>query len=637
MRAIDIVGPRRSADALLRAVHRAGSVHLVRFDAPRGVGPAVFAPPGPDPATARVEGWRDAVGELAAVLGGSRPDPTALVELWSAGEDRLAAEVVAAATIRDEAAALTGERLRLAAQGDRFAAYRRVIESLRTLVPHLPSLRGYGSTAIVVDARYRSAVPLIRDELDAVTQGRCEVVAADLPPDRAAAILIYPLRHADEVRSLLGGRDIEEVTLPESLAGVPFDELLPRVDAEADAIAARIARTDAALGALRARHGSRIESLRLVLSDRVAEARALRDSALSDHLVLVSGWIPADRIDDLRDDLADALGPAVAVVERSDEPGPPPPGAPVALANRRLVRAFEPLASFVTLPLYGTIDPTPLIALTFPAFVGMMVGDVGYGVVLLLLLVLAHHLWRRSAAMAVLWPVGLVTAVSTIAFGVLYGEVFGDAGRRLFGIEPLWIDRVEAMIPLLVVAVSIGAAQVALGLLLGIANALALDRGREAVGRGALLGGMVAMFVAVGALARVLPVEAGGLAVVAILVALVVSAVAIGMAGPVEMVGIVGNVLSYARLMAIGLASVMLAIVANRLGGLAEDVLVGALVAIALHTLNIGLGFFDSSIQALRLHYVEFFGRFVEPGGIPYAPFRSVLEAGGATAPGGRS
>ena len=66
MRAIDIVAPRRSSEALLRELHRIGIVNLARSSY-RGVGPAVFAPPGPDPSGARVQGWLDAVGELAAV------------------------------------------------------------------------------------------------------------------------------------------------------------------------------------------------------------------------------------------------------------------------------------------------------------------------------------------------------------------------------------------------------------------------------------------------------------------------------------------------------------------------------------------------------------------------------------------
>jgi V/A-type H+-transporting ATPase subunit I len=91
--------------------------------------------------------------------------------------------------------------------------------------------------------------------------------------------------------------------------------------------------------------------------------------------------------------------------------------------------------------------------------------------------------------------------------------------------------------------------------------------------------------------------------------------------------GVVGNVLSYARLMAIGLASVMLAMIANRMGGLVESVLVGVVIASAFHVLAFVLGFFDASVQGLRLQYVEFFSKFAAPTGVRYQPFTSVLGA----------
>jgi len=77
--------------------------------------------------------------------------------------------------------------------------------------------------------------------------------------------------------------------------------------------------------------------------------------------------------------------------------------------------------------------------------------------------------------------------------------------------------------------------------------------------------------------------------------------------------------------MAIGMASVMLALVANRLAGLAGNLIVGLLVAVVLHGVNVVLGFFDATVQGLRLHYVEFFTKFVAPGGTSYQPFTWVL------------
>jgi V/A-type H+-transporting ATPase subunit I len=135
----------------------------------------------------------------------------------------------------------------------------------------------------------------------------------------------------------------------------------------------------------------------------------------------------------------------------------------------------------------------------------------------------------------------------------------------------------------------------------------------------------VAVLVAVGALVRIVPEQVGLLAAAAALLSLVLLVLTVGLAGPIEVVGAIGHVLSYSRLMAIGLASVMLGLMANRLGGLMESAAAAVLVAGTLHALNFVLGFFDASVQGIRLHYVEFFSKFVEPGGVPYAPFVSVL------------
>jgi V/A-type H+-transporting ATPase subunit I len=93
-----------------------------------------------------------------------------------------------------------------------------------------------------------------------------------------------------------------------------------------------------------------------------------------------------------------------------------------------------------------------------------------------------------------------------------------------------------------------------------------------------------------------------------------------------EIMSSVGNILSYARLMAIGLASVILAFVANKLGGEIEVLVVGVIVAILLHALNIVLAMFSPSIHSVRLHLVEFFSKFYTGGGIAYKPFKKEMK-----------
>ena len=88
----------------------------------------------------------------------------------------------------------------------------------------------------------------------------------------------------------------------------------------------------------------------------------------------------------------------------------------------------------------------------------------------------------------------------------------------------------------------------------------------------------------------------------------------------IELVGNFGQILSYVRIMALGMASLMLAVVANRMLGTMGSVLVGVLFALLFHLVNFAIGMFSPTIHALRLHYVEFFGRFLSPGGTTYRP-----------------
>jgi V/A-type H+-transporting ATPase subunit I len=89
---------------------------------------------------------------------------------------------------------------------------------------------------------------------------------------------------------------------------------------------------------------------------------------------------------------------------------------------------------------------------------------------------------------------------------------------------------------------------------------------------------------------------------------------------PLEIIGLVGNVLSYLRIAALGVASVYLARVANELGA-AAPLWLGILIAALFHALNLALGAFSPTVQALRLHYVEFFSKFYDEGGDEFRPF----------------
>jgi len=119
---------------------------------------------------------------------------------------------------------------------------------------------------------------------------------------------------------------------------------------------------------------------------------------------------------------------------------------------------------------------------------------------------------------------------------------------------------------------------------------------------------------------RVLPHSFFTPAVIALLLAFPVLVVAEGIIAPIEFLSTLSNVLSYARIMALGTASVMMAVVANRLAGAFGSVVVGVLFGLLFHLVNFALGVFAPAIHGIRLHYVEFFGKFYSPGGQQYRP-----------------
>jgi V/A-type H+-transporting ATPase subunit I len=294
--------------------------------------------------------------------------------------------------------------------------------------------------------------------------------------------------------------------------------------------------------------------------------------------------------------------------------------APVVLANPRLLRPFEVVIRMLPLPKYGTIDPTPFVAVFFPAFFGLIMGDIGYGALLAILAVTVRSRSRPNTLLRSVAEIAGVCALFAIAAGVLYGEFFGDLGRRWLGLQPLVFDREHALVPFLLLAIAVGTVHVLLGLVLGLV-ANVRRHPRVAIGHGVSALMVVLIIVALLAALQVLP---GGFftpAVIAILVAFPVLIIVEGIVAPIELLSTLGNILSYARIMALGVASVMLAVVANEMAGALGSAAVGVMFALLFHLVNFAIGLFSPAIHALRLHYVEFFGKFYSPGGVRYQPF----------------
>jgi len=333
----------------------------------------------------------------------------------------------------------------------------------------------------------------------------------------------------------------------------------------------------------------------------------------------IYGWLPATKFKILRQELENSFSGKV-LVEESELAEKDFSRVPTALHNPAYFEPFELFTRLLPMPPYASFDLTPFIGIFFPIFFGMMLGDTGYG---LLLLIGSIFLVRKFSGRKNIRDAGKILFISslyTIVFGLLYGEFFGTLGHSHLGLEPLLINRHTSIIPLLCFAVAVGIVHVMIGLVLGVILALRRRAVKEASVK--IVNIFIILCLTALAISYFMPAIGHLQKPLLVAVGLIIPALIVigGLMAPLELLKNVGNIVSYARIMAIGLTSVLLANVANYMAGRTGSVWAGILVALLLHFFNILLGIFAPTIHSLRLHYVEFLSKFMEPGGREFKP-----------------
>ncbi len=618
MTKVHVIGHRKDLDEVVRTLHRLHVVHLVDVADDHEVHlPALSV--GDEHLTelqdyqylrARIESLLALAPELPRV---SEPDTEADLDL-----DQLRRDLNADGAVIE----------RLVEQLDTLVAEQeslpRHIASLSRLLPLLPDMDetpGYETAAALIDRRYPEVLGILDTELAQMLGGNYEIISDRVDSDTIGALVVFPRDSSGNVLSLLGREQLSRVRLPSRYAGLSIRHAAEAMERRLRELPAEIDDRQARINARIAPHADWVVASRR-LGDRIDQLTAFPKIGSTAHTFVVCGWIPTPKLSDVRAAVADIGDKTVVVVDSPPDEGETPP---VLLDNPPIARPFELFLRLLSLPAYGGFDPTLLMVVFMPLFIGMMLGDIVYGVALLVLSIWVRRRFGGSGgAVHDVSRVLTLAAGWSIVWGVIYGELLGDLGHKWLHLEPIWVNREEALEPLLIFSVGLGCIHVVLGLLLGIWTASRTANRSALVERASLLTALVGTFLLAAVIADQLPSGLITPALAAIIVGLAVMMATGGpiglLMGPLELLGALGNVLSYLRIAAIGLASVFLAKVANELGA-AAPLLLGILIGTLFHTLNLALGAFSPTIQALRLHYVEFFGKFFEQGGDEYQPF----------------
>jgi V/A-type H+-transporting ATPase subunit I len=516
---------------------------------------------------------------------------------------------------------ILGERKMLEDELSLFSRYEKVLKVLAPLIAVVRESSDLACTGLLLQARDRGAADLLEQALSRLTDDHYEILFREVDKETLAGLLVFPAEKSSEAKALLWEKNIGELRLPSSVADKPVGEALEIILRKQEEIPRRIRELDAELAGLSARWRGMLEESRLWLENRIERALA-SDSFFETKLTfLLYGWIPLAKLERLNASLAATYGKAV-IMERLPIGKSEEEQVPVAISNTALVRPFEIFTRILPLPRYGTIDPTPYVALFFPLFYGIIIGDIGYGLLLLAIASIAKRRFGSNRFIADVATVFSWASFSATLWGIAYGELFGDLGGRL-GLRPLFLHRMGDFTETILFALAIGVAHILLGIALGIRTALKSGERGEAVARSAGLA-MVIAFLAMmaGVLGKAPPaLTYVGLAVVA--ASLPVMIVSAGPSSVMKFHNLV-NIFSYLRIMGIGVASVALAYTANRIITLVPWPALGILAGVTLHAVNLAFCVLSPTIQALRLHYVEFFENFFSGGGRAYKPFKFV-------------
>ena len=510
--------------------------------------------------------------------------------------------------------------------------YAKVLTIIQPVEKELPTLEGFEVTILLVQKEHAGVIEIIRKEIAEITHNHFEMSSTSVDEETLATIMVFSKRHSEEVHAFIYSVNVNEVRLPKEYTGKPFFEMFALIEEQKKKNMEEIAAINSRLDSLSTTWYQELVVLRKHLEDIYAEVGAYANFGLSDYTFVIMGWIPKKRLRAIRQSLQDTFGNRVVIRELGTTQEDMK-HAPVWYDNPAWIKPFEFIMGLVALPKYDEFDPSPILAIFFPIFFGLMVGDIGYGLVILAIGLYVRHNAGAGTFFANMSRVLIISSVPTIIFGYLFGEFFGNFGEHMGWIEPVHLlgiswNRGEAIIPMLLLAVSIGVIHVFLGLSIGIRNAVIMKNKKHLAEHAGMLLAISGIIILLVTAAGALPATGTYIGAGILIIGLCLIIYGAGAFGAMEVMGTVGNILSYARLMAIGMASVILAIVANEMAGAFGIAIVGIIMAVLLHGLNIVLAMFSPSIHSIRLHLVEFFSKFYEGGGVAYKPFARVPPGG---------
>ncbi len=775
MSKVEVIGPRRLFYDVLSSLHNLGVLHIEDISKKVEPGEMMLRRMEIDEEVeSRRRELQALLNRVESLLAALKPEEKEKISeaevsrhyqsFWNASCEDLQREVEKVLEgVEKTTRELAEKKTQLEEERANLAKYVVVLKKIKPLASQLVALEGFETVALLVERKYKGVLDLVREEMNKLTKGQFELVSADVDEETTAALLVFNKTYSEPVNSFLWAEKVNKVKLPDEYADKPFDEAYETMISRLKSIPAEIDKVKEDLRETSAAWYTRLLAIRNVLTDRCGELEVAYYAGQTDYTFVIEGWVPRRELNKMKEALNEEFEGKVLVseIEVTEEEREK---APVILDNPFWAKPYELVMGIFGYPRYGTLDPTIFLAIFYPIFFGLVLGDIGYGFSLLVIGLLVRYFFGKVPIVKMLSMMVIMAAVMVMFFGFIYGEVFGNIahvyevirpfrlakeptpeGERIvarilpphheikltdeedkllkklrpvfeskkgtlkveeiaerINASPRKVEKVleylkeeknkklseevltllrtkkealpaeeiakevkinleetekiletlkeehkvamvdgkwqevkvlfelpfdrgniaEYLLPYMFLAVGLGFGHILLGFVLGMINALREHAKRHAIENLGMVVLLVSIAFLVLAVQKAIPEFFGSMTVFLILVAFVLIVYGGGVTALFHIPSVISNIASYLRLMALGLAGVILAVIGNQLGSMFDVAALGILVALLVHLLNIVVHSFSATIHSMRLNIVEFFGKFVAYGGKPYKPFK---------------
>ncbi|NJD98787.1 V-type ATP synthase subunit I [Thermococcus sp. LS1] len=540
--------------------------------------------------------------------------------------------------VEPEIKAVEGKITATQTEIERIKADITILELLSALNLDVSYLRPTDMVEIVVGTVDRNKFNPLIEEVKKATEGRVVFVSKDFK-DKVLVVFAFLKRDYEKANPVLAKYSLERIEVPEG-EGTPrelikvYEEKLRTKEKELEK-----AKKDAEM--LAEKYYEDVVFYQELMENERDKATVLPMLARTNMTFAMTGWLPRSEVPKVLEGIKRVTkGKAyINIMEPSKEELDE---IPIKLKNPSWARPFEMLTEMYGVPKYNEIDPTPIITFTYSFFFGFMLTDFMYGLIIAIVaaLLVKGHKKFNDGAYKFAYTL-LISAAFTMIMGVLFGSYFGNAlDLAGFNVWRKWDSMTDALV-VLQLALAIGLAHLFTGYTIGF-----IVKVKNGEVKDAILDQLSWMFIILGVVflalgmtgkeALTLPGKAlfgAGLVLFiigefrngALAVLLTIS----------DFFGFVGSWLSYARLMALALATAGIAMVINILvqmvwgvsiGPVPIGIVIGLILFVGGQLFSVAINALGAFVHSLRLQYVEFFGTFYSGEGKPFEPFKAKRE-----------